>query len=414
MIETEINHPTTEGIANLSLDSAGESSTADASTASRANSPVPNVDKVYPAIAVGIHSKDRDVRLKAVDDLRDYLGLEAHNESMNKVVQPIIMLNILPAIIEMLYSNDPEVVPKVTPILCNVAAGSSEQASAIVDAGVLPKLLELYYACSWEIKFDVLMVFGNVVSDSEGLRKIAIEQGACQAAIDVLRRPAEHEPRLPELAAWVVKSATTTENGGLTDDDLALELIDVLAAFIAKLISSDNNTDIFETLTDAAHAFYRLSVHRDVSEAIIKHGVVRGIVLLCKADDDTLREVGVRLVMHMSGKGEECVRELIEAECLDALYYCIERHPKTHALVCFAAANIANSSSLYVEALIDSSLFSSVSELASNDRWDEEDIGRVHAMKVILALARSASRYPELMDSLIVADYFGERSYALL
>lgn len=136
------------------------------------------------------------------------------------IVQPVIDSGLLHTVIEMLSSNDPEFLSEATWILINITAGSSEQTSAVIDAGALPKLLALFPSSSTSVKENILLVFGNILGDSEHLRQVAIQAGGFKLALDVLRVPDAHAAKCVESAAWAVATATTPDHGKFPDDDL--------------------------------------------------------------------------------------------------------------------------------------------------------------------------------------------------
>lgn len=135
-------------------------------------------------------------------------------------VQPVIDLGVLPAILDMLSSDDSEFLSEATWILVNITAGSSEQTSQVVEAGALPKLISLFPTSTDAIKENILMTVGNTMGDSKHLRQVAVREGGFELALDVLRVPEDYSRGCVESAVWVVANASTLDHGDFPDDKL--------------------------------------------------------------------------------------------------------------------------------------------------------------------------------------------------
>ncbi|KAG8952261.1 hypothetical protein FRC04_004968 [Tulasnella sp. 424] len=362
-------------------------------------------DEVDPEAVKEIHSKDRDVRLQATIKIRRFLG------SQEAVIQSVVDSGILPTVIEMLSWDDPEFLIEAILILINITAGTSEQTSAVIDAGALPKLLALFPSSPMSGKEDILLIFGNVLGDSEPLRQVGVRAGGIELALDVLRVPDTYAPNCIDSAAWVVAAATN--HGKFPDDDLATEMISVLTTFLQDHLFEREADRLSEAITETIKALRQLSVHHDVTTAIHKHRIIHRIVQLCTTKDNhRLREDALGLISRTSCGGEECMDALMDAGCLDALETCITEHARSRSKVCSAVVDIARGTPSHVKALIKSLLLPHIFQVLLDA--EEADRSRLEAARVMLSLAETATIHTELLDPMVDRCYVETLSRALL
>ncbi|KAG8924032.1 hypothetical protein FRC01_012011, partial [Tulasnella sp. 417] len=265
-----------------------------------------NDRRIHPDIVEGIQSMDRNTRLDATVKIRRLLQSERWSPAV--VVQPVLDSGLLPEIIKMLSSDDHEFLWESTWIVVNITAGSSEQTSTVVQAGVIPKLVTLFRTSPDNVRINILMAIGNVLGDSEHLRQVAIREGGFELALDVLRDPDNHSPSCVDSAAWTMTSATTSNYGGLPDDDLAARTVLVLATFI-----HNHGDDISESLVEAVTALRQLSIHRNVTAVVKQCGINSQIFRLFTAENDRLREAALYLVVNMSRESDASLQEMMDA-----------------------------------------------------------------------------------------------------
>ncbi|KAG8916480.1 Importin alpha subunit (Karyopherin alpha subunit) (Serine-rich RNA polymerase I suppressor protein) [Tulasnella sp. 417] len=271
--------------------------------------------KIYPKLFKAMNCADQSLRLKATIKIRR--SLQSEREPIATTIQPILDAGILPAIIDLLSSDDSEFLFEATWILVNITAGSTEQTAEVVEAGALPKLIPLFPVSSDKIKENILMIVGNIMGDSKDLRLVGIREGGFNFALDVLRAPEDHSTGCVGTAAWVTATASSLEHGGFPDDELvsqAVEMIAVLTTFIRN-----QRDDVSETLREIVIALRQLSVQRDVTTAIRESEITCQLVQLCTAKGKALREDALRIMIQMGGGGMEAVQALMGASCLCTL-----------------------------------------------------------------------------------------------
>ncbi|KAG8897902.1 hypothetical protein FRC00_003629 [Tulasnella sp. 408] len=353
----------------------------------------PRSEKIYSKLFKAIHSTDRDFRLKATIKIRRLLASEGKES-----VQAVIDSGVLPTILDMLASDDPEFLSEATWILVNITAGSSEQTSQVVEAGALPKLISLFPTSSNSVKENILMTVGNIMGDSKHLRQGAIQGGGFELALDVLHAPEDHSAGCLESAAWAVATALTLDCGDVPDDRLVAKIILVLTTFIRN-----QGDDVSEPLTEAVRALRQLSIHRDVKTAIRDSGVTHQIIGLCTEKDKRTREDALRLAIHMGGGDESSAKALLQASALD---YCAAQQAKRRES---ALEDIAPPRS---QALTELPLLPRILQVlsGSTDPWRL----RSEAAGLTLDLEHIATRNLEIFDLMVEASYLEALSRALL
>lgn len=360
--------------------------------------------RIHPDIVEAIYSTDRSTRLEATIKIRRLL--QSQKRPPEVVVQPVIDSGLIPEIIKMLSSDDPEFLWEATWIVVNITAGSPEQTSTVVEAGVIPKLVTLFPISPDNVRINILMTVGNMLGDSKHLRRITVREGGFKLALDILRDPDNHSESCVGSAAWAVGSATTLEYGGFPDNELAAQTIPVLTTFIRQ-----NGDALSESLIEAVVALQQLSVHHDVATAISKSGITHQIVQLCTANDHRLREKALRLIIHMSGGSDHTVQEMMDADCLSALDSCVAKHARSRGMACSAVANIARGTSSQVRALVESPLLPRMLEVLSDSA--ELLSSSLEAARVMLNLVQVATVNLELLDPIVEAGYLERLSQGL-
>lgn len=86
----------------------------------------------------------------------------------------------------------------------NVASGDDEHTQALMDAGVMPRLVELSRRPSGRIAREVCWIVSNVAAGTLEQRRAVFESGA---AVSAIRLMATGELAIKKEAVWVIANA---------------------------------------------------------------------------------------------------------------------------------------------------------------------------------------------------------------
>jgi hypothetical protein len=123
-----------------------------------------------------IYSQDDETKLFGLVGMRKLLSIE-------KVppIQETINANLIPVYIEFLHHNIPKFQFEAAWCLTNVASGSSDHVSKLIEKGVLSHFLQLLSSPHVEVVEQVIWGIGNIAGDSQVTRDSVIQSGCVEA-----------------------------------------------------------------------------------------------------------------------------------------------------------------------------------------------------------------------------------------
>ncbi|KAG8923880.1 Importin alpha subunit (Karyopherin alpha subunit) (Serine-rich RNA polymerase I suppressor protein) [Tulasnella sp. 417] len=348
---------------------------------------------IVPEIVSEIRSTDREVRLAATVKVRRMVA-----KWPEMAGQPVITSGLLETFVGMLSSDDLELCTEAAWILIGVTSGSSEQTTAVVTAGALPKLVTLLPCESTEVMDNALIVLGNIGGDSQRLLDLVVAEGGVKAVLDVLEKPHKYEPKVVNSAAWTLGNYLNRR----TDRGLGYEVTRHAIPILTKFI--ENSTDeASEAFPDVLKSLERISANETAAEAAIATGITPRLVQLCTSKNDNLRYHALGCLGIFSSGSESSTEAPIKAGFLTVLKSCIESdHVGTRQHACWAASNIAAGSLSQAQALFDNDLIPSIFRVISNQ--DEERKTRRDAVWVLLNLTERICQHSDLLVQLVRAN----------
>ncbi|KAG9044595.1 hypothetical protein FS837_007882 [Tulasnella sp. UAMH 9824] len=287
---------------------------------------------IVPEIVHGIHSADREVRLMATVKLRRLM------QKLTEVAsQSVINSGLLEPVVEMLSTDDLELCKEASWILTGVGSGTSEQTTAVVAAGAIPKLVALFPCGSTEVLEGGLLNLGSIGADSYPLRDLVVQGGGVTPVLDILGAPERYESKVADSAAWALRCLLNSGRDQQLGYEVTRHMIPVLIKFIL------NTTDeTLESFTEVLTSLGRISFDEAVADAIIATGITPRLVELCAAKHDNLRYHAVKCMEEIIVGGEASAEAAIQAGFLTALKSCINcEHVNTRRAAYWAASTIA-------------------------------------------------------------------------
>ncbi|KAG8952258.1 hypothetical protein FRC04_004965 [Tulasnella sp. 424] len=187
--------------------------------------------------------------------------------------------------------NDVGLVSEYAWMLVNVAVGTSDQTSAIVAGGGIPKLIAIFRTAPDRAKLSALMALGNIASESGRLREIVIREGGLEPALEVLGDPERYPPKFFDTAAWMIERATSQEDVMCIILDTRKPVLPILLKFI-QLRSHDNT----EAMSYVVKALTIIASNSEAIITIINSQMTSRLVQLCVTENRGLQEDAIRIL----------------------------------------------------------------------------------------------------------------------
>lgn len=136
-------------------------------------------------------------------------------------IQHIHDSGLFQTIIELLTSDDVELVDQVLELVVAITIGTTEQAFALVFAGVVPKLVSLATSTkSDDLRDSALIALGNIGGDSQPLRDRLFREGGLKPPLDVLASASKYPESTVHWAAHSIRNYTDPAGGRVPGYDV--------------------------------------------------------------------------------------------------------------------------------------------------------------------------------------------------
>ncbi|KAK9218744.1 hypothetical protein WN943_007381 [Citrus x changshan-huyou] len=149
------------------------------------------VSPALPALAQLVHSNDKEVMTDACWAL-SYLS-DGTNEKIQAVIeagtQYILNCGALPYLLDLLVHNHEESIKKVVSwIISNITAGNREQIQAVIDAGLIGPIVNLLENAEFDTKKEAAWVISNATSGvTHEQIKCLVTEGCVKPLCDLLQ-----------------------------------------------------------------------------------------------------------------------------------------------------------------------------------------------------------------------------------
>jgi len=332
-------------------------------TIGRQNTEVRELDQVtqqkllnLPDWLQQINSNDSNLQLESTTQFRKLLSIEK-----NPPIQEVIKAGIVPRLVQFLnFHDNPPLQFEAAWALTNIASGSSEQTTIVIENGAVPIFVQLLKSKEEDVREQAVWALGNIAGDSPRCRDYVLQNGAMTPLLQNLQQSSKLS--MLRNATW------TLSNFCRGKPQPQFDLVSPSLPTLARLIYSTDE----EVLTDACWALSYLSDgSNDKIQSVIEAGVCRRLVELLLHTSFSVQTPALRTIGNIV-TGDDLQTQVIlnvsALPCLLSLLASPKKGIKKEA--CWTISNITAGNKTQIQAVLDANLIPPLIQLLANAEWD--------------------------------------------
>ncbi|KAL6073927.1 hypothetical protein QOT17_004620 [Balamuthia mandrillaris] len=265
----------------------------------------------------------------------------------------------LPQLLQAMSLEDqPELRLESCSTLARIASsGSSSQLQALVQAGALPKLIELLSSSDPQLQESACAVIGSTAKAGEGLRDQCLKSGALSALLPLLTQRAS-SLSLQRQAVWTLSNLCRHDLEDSSSSPADWDTIQHALPSLAVLLYHQD----MQVIGDAAWALAYMTDDRfyDRVDAVLQANVARRLVELGLARSSSVVLPVVKTLANIAGSPQDIHRQLLLNCGLLPVLSMLLCHPTTaiRAEAFRALANLALGNAQQLQAILEANLWS--------------------------------------------------------
>jgi len=214
----------------------------------------------------GILSEDSVKQFLATQSARKILSRER-----NPPIDVFINLGILPRLVGFLERVDnPTLQFEAAWALTNIASGNNEQTNAVIEAGAVPRFVQLLKTGSENVCEQAVWALGNIAGDGSRLRDFVINNGVVAPLLSLVKP----DIKIPFLrnVTWTISNLCRNKN-----PHPPFEVVKQCLPTLAHLIQQEDS----EVLADSCWALsYLTDGTNDKIQEVVNSGVIPRLISL--------------------------------------------------------------------------------------------------------------------------------------
>jgi importin subunit alpha-1 len=138
-----------------------------------------------PSIIHDVYSDDVQTSLKGTESLRKILSIER-----GPPIEEVINTGIIPRLIELMSNNrNQELQFESAWALTNILSGIHDHVKIVIDAGIIPPLIQLLDSPNDDVQEQAVWAFGNILGDCIEYRDMVLDGGVLPKLLQLISRP---------------------------------------------------------------------------------------------------------------------------------------------------------------------------------------------------------------------------------
>ncbi|KAF4655989.1 Importin alpha subunit (Karyopherin alpha subunit) (Serine-rich RNA polymerase I suppressor protein) [Perkinsus chesapeaki] len=327
-----------------------------ATTTTQSTTSAPNLAELQEAV-VGCNSTDSDTQFRATQYVRRLLSI-----AKNPPIQYVIDAGLIPRMVVFLQDTQrPKLQFEAAWVLTNIASGTRAQTEAVVAAGTIPLFVALLASPDGEVREQAVWALGNIAGDSPRLRDMVLEANVLPGILNLFKDT--EQVSLFRNATWALSNLC---RGKPQPPILAIA---PALPLLAQLINSND----VEVTTDACWALsYVTDGPSDRIQAVLDTGACPRLVELLKHSSTLVQTPALRAVGNIVTGDDNQTQQVVNCGGVEALHGLLYSPKKAIPLLLAqpAAIPISSESSEQIQECINKGLFGKLIELLANAEFD--------------------------------------------
>jgi len=315
--------------------------------------------KELPMIMEGLNSNDRQLQYEKTMQIRKMLSIE-----INPPIQPVIEAGIVPKLVSFLTCSDnPGLQFEASWALTNIASGTTDHTTVVIQAGAVPIFISLLASPSDDVREQAVWALGNIAGDSPECRDMVIESNILQPLLQLCK----HDSKLTLLrnATWTLSNLCRGK------PQVVFDSIKPALPFLSQLLFHTDH----EVLADACWAFSYISddtgPQNEKITAVIQSGAVPRLVQLLEHETNTVKHPALRTIGNIVTGDDNQTQVVINHTALPCLLSLLSNVKKAiRKEACWTISNITAGSVEQIETVIKNNLFQPVIHLLQRGEFD--------------------------------------------
>lgn len=298
-----------------------------------------------PTIQEYLKSNDDKLIFQAVQISRKMLS-----KHKNPPIKEFINSGLVPNFVNKLdRSDNPSIQFEAAWVLTNIASGSSDETKVVVDAGAVPRFVNLLSSSHVQVQEQAVWALGNIAGDGPLLRNFVIASGALKPLLALAHNSMNNVNFLRNVT-WTLSNLCRNKNPP-PDKETVIEILPILTYLLI------HNQDK-EVLSDTCWGLsYLTDGTNDRIQLVIDSGILPSLVNLLGHPEVNVVTPTLRAVGNIVTGTDEQTQMVIQCNALSYFKDLLKHHkPSIVKEATWAISNITAGPKEQIQAVINAGL----------------------------------------------------------